>query len=275
MIRLGAFMDPTMDIKQTRDALFSRADEQLAHAYEQIKSADEQLARMQAQLSRKGIKASPSHPRRSPGRPWLRGIVGLLLAAYIAAAAFVSQSSYGDAVARWAPQLVSALTLPLEKLDFFTQPSSSSLQLAAVAPASTARIASHDVAPTAGPVSPEPEKLLQTMARDLANVELEIAQLKVSQQQLASDNARAIEQIRASQEQATRDIARDVDLLKARQEQVAQFIAKASEQNLRPKTSAPQPQVAIGARKPVPTPASSHANAHPQAPTQLRPEERQ
>src|SRR5512135_1371175 len=102
-------MDPTTDIKQVRDDLVSRADEQLAKAYEQIKSADEQLARIEAQLSRQGQEhereAPPSHPRRSRGRPWLRGIAGLLLATYVGAAAFVSQSSYGDAVARWSPQL--------------------------------------------------------------------------------------------------------------------------------------------------------------------------
>jgi uncharacterized protein YoxC len=272
MIRLGTSMDPTMDIKQTRDALFSRADEQLAHAYAQIKSADEQLARMEAQLPREEREAPRSHSRESRDRPWLRGLVGLLLAAYIGAAAFVSQSSHGDAVARWTPQLVSALTPPLPVL--FTQPNPSSVQLAAAEPAPPAQIAAHDVTPTPVPVSPEPPKSLQTMARDLANVEREIEQLKASQQQLASDNAKTIEQIKASQEQAARDIARNVELLKASQEQVAQLIARASEQNLRPKTSAPQPQIAIGTRKPVATPVSSHASAHPQAPMQLRPEER-
>jgi hypothetical protein len=267
-------MDPTMDTKQTRDALLSRADEQLAHVYEQIKSADDQLALMEAELARQEPEAPRSHSRRSRDRPWLRGLVGLLLAAYVGAAAFVSQSSYGDAVAQWTPQLVSALTQPLEKLVLFTQPDPSSVQLAAAAPAPPAQIAPHDVTPTAVPVSPEPATLLQTMARDLANVEREIEQLKASQQLLASDNAKAIEQIKASQEQAARDIARNAELLKASQEQVAQLIARASEQNLRPRTAAPPPQVGIGTRKPVPTPVSSHAGAHPQAPVQLRPEER-
>lgn len=275
MIRLGASMDPTTDIRQIRDALISRVDEQLSHVHEQIKSADEQLASMETQLSRQEREAPRSHSRRSRDRPWLRSIVGLLLAAYIGAAAFISQSSYGDAVARSAPQLVSALTLPVEKLMLFTQPNRSSVQLAAAEPAPPAQIAPHNATPTAVQVSPEPAaKLLETMARDLANVEREIEQLKASQQQLASDNAKAIEQIEASQEQAARDIARNVELLKASQEQIAQLIARASEQNLRPKTSAPKPQVAIGTRKPVSTPVSSHASAHPQAPTQLRPDGR-
>ena len=250
-------MDPTTDDKQRRDA-FSRADEQLAQAYAQIKSADEQIAQMEAQLSRR--REAPRSPLRSRNRPWLRGILGLLLAGYIVAAALVSQSSYGDVLAQSAPQLVSALTLPLEKLMLFTQPNPSSVQFTAAE------------TPTAVPVPAEPAKSLQTMARDLDNKEREIEQLKVSQQQLASDNAKAIEQIKASQEQAARDNATNVELFKASQEQVAQLIARASEQNPRPKTSAPQPQVAV--RKPLPTPVSSHASAQPQAPMHLQPEAR-
>ena len=253
-------MDPTTDVKQRRDA-FSRADEQLAQAYAQIKSADEQIAQMEAQLSRQ--REAPRSPQRSRNRPWLRGILGLLLAGYIVAAALVSQSSYGDVLAQSAPQLVSALTLPLEKLMLFTQPNPSSVQFTAAE------------TPTAVPVPAEPAKSLQTMARDLDNMEREIEQLKVSQQQLASDNAKAIEQIKASQEQAARDIARNAELLRASQELVAQLFASTSQQNLRPKTSAPPAQAAIGTRKPVPNPASSHANAQPQAPTRAQPEARQ
>jgi len=244
---LGAFMDPTVDIKQMRDSWISRVDEQLAHTYEQIKSADDQLAHMEAQLSRQEREAPRSHPLRSRDRPWLRGIVGLLLAAYIVAAAFVSQSSYGDAVARWAPRLVSALTLPLEKLVPFRELNPSSVQLATAEPAHPAQIAPHDLTPAAVSVSPEQAKLLQTMARDLANVEREIEQLKASQQQMVRDNAEAVEQLRASQEQTTR------------------AIAKASEQNLRPQMSAPRPPATPATRKPVPTPLSPQATARPQA----------
>src|SRR5437660_9741771 len=104
------------------DALIARADERLAHAYQQIAHADEQLARVNEQLSRLDHDAArpPSAvlgrlPSR--GRPALRGLIGLLLAACIFVAAFVSQSSYGDAakliVARWAPQLILASSPPL------------------------------------------------------------------------------------------------------------------------------------------------------------------
>ena len=80
-------------------------------------------------------------------------------------------------------------------------------------------------------MSPELAQLLQTMARDLTNVEQGIEQLKASQEQMALDNAKAVEQLKASQEQMTR------------------LIAKASEQNLLPKTSAPLPPAAPPPRR--------------------------
>lgn len=252
-------MDPMTDIKQMRDALMSRIDERLAHTNEQIKSADEQLARMEDQLTAHGRKATPrSHPRRSRDRSWLRGIVGLLLAVYIVAAAFLSQSSYGGVVERRAPQLVTVFTLP--KLI---------VQLAAAEP--PGQIKPNDTTPTADQVFPERAKSLETMTLDLADLERKIDLLNA----MVSDNAKAVEQIRADQEQAVRDLARNAELLKANQEQVANLVATTSQQNFRPTTSVPQPRPSFGARKPVPTPASLHAGVRPQAPTQLRPEERQ
>ena len=184
--------------------------------------------------------------------------MGLLIAAYIAAVAFVSQSSYGSAVAQSAPLLTSALALPLETLGLLTQPNPSSVQLAAAAGASApAQIAPNDVAHTALPVSPEPVELIQTLARDLANLEREIEQLKASQQQLASDSAKAIEQIKVSQEQEARDIAKTVELLKASQDQVTQLIARVSDPNLKPKRPVSQPQVAIGMQRPASTPCTA------------------
>jgi hypothetical protein len=66
-------------------------------------------------------------------------------------------------------------------------------------------------------------QVLQTMSRDLATVGQGIEQLKASQEQMARDNAKIAEQLKASQEQMSR------------------VIVRASEQNLRPKTSAPRP----------------------------------
>ena len=245
------------------DILVASADDRLAHAYEQIARADEQLARVTEQLS--NLEHDPArHPSAVPGRwpsrgrPALRGLIGLLLAACIFVAAFVSQSSYGDAakliVARWAPQLVLASSLLLEKRGLPAQPSPSTVQVAVAEPVlppptRSAQTAPQDVAPTAAPVSPELAQLLQTMARDLANVEQGIEQLKASKEQMASDNAKAV---------------------KASQEQMMRLIAKASEQNLRPKTSAPPPRpTATPARKPAARLPSPQASARAM---QLQPE---
>ena len=268
-------MNSTPDLKvvEPNDVLMARADDRLAHAYQQIASADEQIARVNEQLSklehdaaRRPSAALGRLPSR--GRPTSRGLIGLLLAACIFAAAFVSHSSYGEAAkliaARWAPQLISTSSLPAEKPGPPAQPSPSAVPVTAAEPVSpqpttSAQTIAQDVAPTAAPASPEMEQLLQTMARNLANVEQGIEQLKANQAQMATDNAKAVEQLKAGQEQMTR------------------LIAKASEQNLQPKTSAPLPRAVTTTptRKPASKPSlpSPHARAQPRAPVQLQPEE--
>jgi hypothetical protein len=86
-------MQPTTDPKQTdpQHVLSSHADEE--------------FARRQQQLL-----------KRERERPWLRGLIVLFIAASVGAAALVSQSSYRDTVARWAPQLISASSLPSANL---------------------------------------------------------------------------------------------------------------------------------------------------------------
>src|SRR5260370_35567079 len=106
---------------ERNDALIARADERLAHAYAQIGRADEQLVRVNEKLSKLEHDAAP-HPaavpgrRPSRGRAALRGLIGLLLAGCIFVAAFVSQSSYGDAAkqifAQWAPERIAAHASP-------------------------------------------------------------------------------------------------------------------------------------------------------------------
>jgi uncharacterized protein YgiM (DUF1202 family) len=255
-------------------------------AYEQIGRADEQLARVDEQVSKLGQDAA-RHPsnqqkrlavpgrRSSRGRLALLGLIGLLLAACICVAAFAWQSPYGHAakliIARWAPQRVSISSLPLEKQELPAQPSSPTVDVAANAalpqPAPLAQTTPQDVAPTAAPLSPELAQWLQTMARDLANVEQRIEQLKTSQEQMVRDNAELAEQLKAAQAQMARDNENAAEHLKASQEQMARLIAKASEQNLRPKTSAPPPRpIATPTRKPVPKLSSPQARARPLAP---------
>jgi hypothetical protein len=110
-------MHPTTDAEQAdlHHVSSPRADEELARAYERIKRSDEQLARMRQQLSRLARDAARYRPQRPRGKPWLRGLFGFLVAACIVAYAFLSQSSHSDAVARWAPQLISASLPPLKE----------------------------------------------------------------------------------------------------------------------------------------------------------------
>ena len=263
----------------TQDAeLVARADERLVHAYEQIARADEQLARLNEQVFKLDRDAGrrSSDPKRaakgllhrpSRGRPALRGFIGLLLTASICIAAFASQS-YGETarlmISRWAPQLASSL------------PSATTPKLAAQQNPPTVQVAAADAAlsqlsppdqpvpqdAAAAPIPPEVTESLQAIARDLANVQREIEQLKASQDELARENARTAQQLTANQEQ------------------MARAISSASEQNLRPRTSAatsaatsanPPRPVANAARKPVTTPPATQARAQARAPVQLQP----
>jgi uncharacterized protein YgiM (DUF1202 family) len=293
-------MNSTPKLKATgaTNGLISLADEGLAHAYEQITRADEELGRVNEQLSKLEHDArDPSAVlgrRPSRGGQAQRGFIGLLLAACIFVAAFVSQSSYGDAtrpfIARWVPQLIPTPSLSPEKARLPAQ----LVQAAApesVQPQSTpsAQAGPQDVPPTAAPVPPELSQVVQTMAQDLARVEQGVEQLKASQSQMASDNgkvveqlkasqaqmasdnAKAVEQLKASQAQMASDNAKLVEQLNASQEQITRLIARINEQNLRPKTSTSPPSpIATPARKPAPT--LPQAGAHRQTPRQLQPQ---
>src|ERR1700704_140452 len=134
---------PTSKANEHPDAPVPRADERLAHAYGQITRAGEELARVSEQVAKMehDVERPPSagppsagpRPQSPPGRPALRALVGLVLAACIVVAALVLQSSYGTGaklvVARWAPQLVS--TLPSENPPAPAQPPSPTVQVAA------------------------------------------------------------------------------------------------------------------------------------------------
>ncbi len=260
---------PATKAMESHDALISRADEQLAHAHEQIVRADEQLARMSEQVAKMERDAArpPAEPpapaagpgpQSPPGRPALRALVGLLLAACIIVAALVLQSPYGAkaklVVARWAPQLVSAL--PPQNLPLPAQPALSAVQVAgaeatppqatlvaqtvpqATPVAETApqaaplpQTAPQDAAPTARAALPDNTQLLQTMAQDLATLEKNIEQLTANQQQMARDSSKAIGELKASQDEIKR------------------ALTKVSEQTL-PKPSPPPTQPASSVRRP-------------------------
>jgi hypothetical protein len=235
------------------------ADERLAQAYQEIVRADEVLARVSeqvAKMERDAARPPPAGPgpQSPPGKAAFRALVGLLLAACVVVAALAMQSSYGAGVrlvvARWAPQLVSKL--PPENPPRPAQPAPSIVQAAAAEaapPQATplAQTAPQNAAPTAAAALPDHTQLLQTMARDLANMERSIEQLKANQQQIASDSSKAIEELKASQEEIKR------------------VLARVSEQNL-PKTSPPPTQPTPTLRKPERTFQPPYARERPRFP---------
>jgi len=91
--------------------------------------------------------------------------------------------------------------------------------------------------------------MLQAMARDLANLERGLEQLKSRQEQLAGDNARAIEQLRTSQDQMARDNARTAEQLKA----MASFTARVRQSQQPTPSAAPLRTNAAPPRQPTPT----------------------
>jgi archaellum component FlaC len=245
---------------EPHNAQIARADEQFEHAHKQIARADEELAGLSEQVAKMERDAARppsagSGPQSAPRRPALRALVGLPLAACIVVAALVLQSSFGGGaklVGAWAPQLVSTPSLPPENATLPAQPAPSIVQVAAAEAAPpqarpVAQTAPQDAAPTATAALPDQAQLLQTMARDLANLERNIEQLKANQQQIASDNSKAIEELKASQEEIKR------------------VLARVSEQNL-PKTSPPPTQPTPTLRKPVRTLQSPYARVRPRIP---------
>jgi hypothetical protein len=270
----GLMMDTTANPKQTdsHHVMVARADEELAHAHEQITRAHEEIGRTEEQLSelQHDVARQPSdHPQSrmntfrpavpsdppSLGRRAVRAFISLALLGCIGVAAMAWQSpSSGDAakqmIARWAPQLVPTLLLTLESPGLPAQRAPLAVRASAASaappqPAPMAQIAPQGVVPPTSALSPDTAQLLQSMARDLATVGQRIEQLKAS-----------IDQLKAGQQQMSREIAKP-------------FESKASEQNLRPKTSAPPPRpTAASTRKPV-TLSSPQATAQQAEKTQL------
>jgi hypothetical protein len=268
---------PAPKAEKPHDASTAGADERLTHAYQQIVSADEQLARLSEQVARMERNAGRARSagvglNSPPGRRPSGALVGLTLAACVVVAALVWQSSFGGGAKPVAapspPQLVSVPSLPPENPPLPAQAAPPPAVQAAAAEAApvqatsvvetapqatqVAQTAPQDAAPTAtAPTAaaaiPDHTQLLQTMARDLANLQRNIEQLKAAQQQTASDNAKEIAGLKASQEEMKR------------------ALAKVSEQNLSKASPAPaqavQPAPAL--RKPERTVQSPRARARP------------
>jgi|GEM_PF-3352237 len=225
------------------NSVSARADEQLAHAYQQLQIADEQLARIDRQFSK--LEHDDERRRQWRGRPALRGLVGLLLAACIGAAALIAHSSYGETtrlmIADWMPRSLASAQLQIPALP--SEPEREperepvhepAVQVAAgdapVPSTPAAPVASQPVAPTTVALPPEVTELLQTMAHDVATLQQGIEQLKTNLAQVGRDNVRAVDELKASQEQMVR------------------LIAAASEQKAQPQTPATLPTAAVSGR---------------------------
>jgi len=112
-------------------------------------------------------------------------------------------------VASPAPQPVS--TLSSEDPPAPSQQTASIVQAAAEAtPQATPlpQSAPQDTAPTSTAALPDQTELLQTMARDLANLQRSIEELKANQQQIVRDSSKAIEELKTNQEQMKRALAK-------------------------------------------------------------------
>jgi hypothetical protein len=277
---------------ESGDALIERADMGQAQAYEQlaqaneevtqsasnpkatrsanglIEPANERLARETEQISKPEPDAV-QNPSPVPGRPLsagrtaMRGLIGLLLAASIFVAAFVSQSFHIDpaklTVVRWVAQLGSTLSEPPSQVESRAPRGASAAQLNGAESMASQATPSSQTTPQEGAasLSLDQAQMLQAMARDLAKLGQRIEELNTRQEQMAGANAKAIEQqdqlarenikaiqqLERSQEQAVRDNAKTAEEIKAGREQMAGVLAAtASEQNLQPKTPARKPR---------------------------------
>lgn len=237
------------------DAVASHPDERLAQAHDEIKRADEQLSKLTEQLARmERDDAAPPAVVTAPApaaeavatplppttKPLFRTLVALPIAAFIIVAALVLHSAFGDGskliIARWAPERAAAPASPVETTPP-VRPAVAAVQLASVEPVTLAQPSSPPPAetvmaqaapppepppaaaappPAAVPAPPDQTQLLQNVARDLANLERSIEQLRVNQQKMANDNAKAIGDLKASQDEMKRTLAKVSDQPPAR-----------------------------------------------------------
>jgi hypothetical protein len=194
------------------DLMIKRLEEANELARKKFARVDERVSASEDEVARdpSDQRKQPTVPNRRTSRGGLAlGLVGSLLAASFA----FWESPYGDAtkqiVARWALSLV--------------QP--------------TLR----DPAPTVALMPSELTQRLQTMARDLANLEQGIEQLKNSQDQMTRDNATVAEQLKAALSKLTRDNAAAInEQLNTSQEQTARPRARRT-----PVPIEPQPEARI------------------------------
>jgi len=282
--------DPaTSQPRDTALAAIIEAHGLIGHGGEQLVQFEERAFKLEAKNARPHPpnelpRSAEPGPCSSRGGPALWS-VGLLTVAFIGITAFASRSDRGQA----APDPISTSSVSKEKSEMPARPVPNKADVTAETDAGTPqpsrgqttiqRVARES--PAAAPIAPDLAQQIQTIARELANLEQGIDQLKTGQAQMIRDNAELAEHLKAAQEMARHnaDLAEDLkaaqaqmardnvnfaeqlrttqeqmtkiaEHLKESQEQVARLLA--SDQKPRPKTLASSPPpIANSPRKPV------------------------
>jgi hypothetical protein len=263
--------------------LTGQPDEKLAQ-FDELEKERQETHDLSDARSAKPVEMS------SRSRPISRSLVGVLALACIGVAVLAWQSSHGQV----APEPISTSSVPIKKKqELPTRPSPHDSDLAARTnaglpePQVQTTLQPAPTAPIAAPMAPELAQKIEMIARELANVEQGIDQLKTVQSQMVRDNAELAEHLKATQEIGRRNadliedlkaaeaqMARDnsklaeqlkesqdqmasiAELLKEGQEQVARLVASGQKQ--RPRTLASSPLANVNStRRPVTTPPSA------------------
>ena len=187
----------------------------------------------------------------SSRRGLARVLIGLLVAGIVVGAG-AAWAAYGEDVRplieSFTPQISATWSMLSEKLGLSGEQGAPAAQNATAEPPAPQTALAEPTAPSAAPAVAAPPpvasappvdvgQMLQNMARDIANLQQGIDQLKAGQEQMARENARLAEQLKASQEQVSR-VAR----------------AEASMHPKPPLPASPKPPLVTAARRPLPAP---------------------
>jgi hypothetical protein len=270
-------------------SLVGRPDEKLAQ-FDELEKAGNETHDFSDARSVKPVENARRNRLVSPS------LVGLLALTCIGVAVLVQQSSRGQV----SPDPVSTSSVSIrksEELPARAAPHDS--DLAVRTNSEPPAEASLQRAP-APPMAPELAQQIQTIARELANVEQGIDQLKTEQSQMVRDTAELAKYLKATQEIAlhnadltenlkatqARDNGNLADQLKASQdlmtgiaeqlrqsrEQVARLVASEQKPQPRPRASSPQ-TVASSTRRPVPAPPQPPVSVRTQDSGHLQPKQ--
>jgi hypothetical protein len=203
---------------ESHDAMladFTQALEQIARATPAPARPNEEIfKRKTGQPSERPMLAGILGRLSLPGALMSWSLTGLLTVVCIAVIVFARPSSDGRAVQPTTPSSVDAA-----RADPGVQQSLVQAQTAA-----------QGAGPKAALIAPELTQWGQTIARELANLEQAIEQLKTSQAQLARDNADLADRLKETQEQMARHDAELAEHLKAVQDEMVRNHLNTTEQ---------------------------------------------